>query len=280
VPLVYFYGHATPCTDSFPFSLYSNESESFSFSSYCRSNDSSIANSGSGSILSLYNSHAHAADNPKLFKMAVSNLAQQVNRRLSQLRIGNVILSIFLKHTSTLLFASVLLYRFSFAAFYSTSLLLIFSPPTHPPTHTHTHFLSHFTIALPFLLRFSLFPLAPVHLYMPCSEPSAAAESGVIINTCGWIDGLGYELLLLQIKELQAGAPNARSSAATGGLTALYRSDHGDRQRPPVQRPFLRVAHAAPHQSRQASQIRRGNVMFFTYMRFHAMYKLGVRIEL
>jgi polyribonucleotide 5'-hydroxyl-kinase len=68
--------------------------------------------------LAYFYGHATPSENPKLFKAAVSNLAFQANRRLTQMRL--------------------------------------------------------------------------------------AAESGMIINTCGWIDGLGYDLLLYQIKEFQA----------------------------------------------------------------------------
>lgn len=39
------------------------------------------------------------------------------------------------------------------------------------------------------------------HLRLPCWQ---AAASGLIINTMGWIDGLGYDLLLHSIKALKA----------------------------------------------------------------------------
>lgn len=35
--------------------------------------------------------------------------------------------------------------------------------------------------------------------------PFAEADSGLIVNTCGWIDGVGFEVLMHAITAFQAG---------------------------------------------------------------------------
>lgn len=41
------------------------------------------------------------------------------------------------------------------------------------------------------------------------------ADSGLIINTCGWIDGVGYELLQHAINAFHAGMCHACKCAST-----------------------------------------------------------------